>query len=56
MSDRGDRDAIETAGRLQAMGVEIRSAELTAKAKAAQEFAARGGNRQMRRAAKRRRS
>lgn len=45
--------ALETARRLAAMGVEVRSVELREQAKAEQRFAE-NGNRAMRRAAKRR--
>jgi hypothetical protein len=47
-----DRTAIETAARLEQMGVHVRSAELAEKAKQLRDFNARGGNRAMRRAAK----
>jgi hypothetical protein len=48
-----DRDALQLAGRLQALGIAIRSAELSQKARATNEFVQRGGNRAMRRARKR---
>lgn len=46
-------DALERAGRLEALGVMVRSGELAADAKAFAVFYARGGNRRMRRAAAR---
>ena len=49
------RDALDTAARLDALGVEVRSAELHAEAKRLQDWHARGGNRAMRRAAVKRR-
>jgi hypothetical protein len=48
-----ERAAIETAARLEQMGIEIRSAELVEKATQLRDFNARGGNRVMRSAAKR---
>lgn len=53
MIDKKTREAIETAQRLTAMGIEVRSPELAAEAKAQREFVERGGNRAMRRAARR---
>ena len=47
------RDALDTAARLEALGVEVRSAELHAEAKRLQDWHASGGNRAMRRAAAR---
>lgn len=46
-------EALERAGRLAELGVVIRSAELTEHAKSLKTFNAAGGNRAMRRAAKR---
>ena len=53
--DKHVRDALETAQRLSAMGITVRSRELEAEAKAQREFVERGGNRAMRRAARRKR-
>ncbi len=44
-------EALDRAARLAAMGLEVRSVELTAEAKALWEWHAKGGNRQMRRQA-----
>lgn len=52
--DKKTLEALERAQRLTAMGFEVRSPELAAEAKATREFAGRGGNRAMRRAAARR--
>lgn len=46
-------DAIARARRLEELGIEIRSAELTEVAKSTRDFFERGGNRAMRRAAER---
>lgn len=48
-----DLVAIETAGRLQELGIFVRSAEIREKAEAINQFYEKGGNRAMRRAAKR---
>ncbi len=62
MSGRADQTALERAARLEGMGVHVRSEELAALAKRRKELAAlakrrnefflNGGNRKMRRAAK----
>lgn len=48
-----DIDALATAARLEQMGLHVRSAELREKANAIVAFGENGGNRAMRRAAKR---
>lgn len=48
-----DLDALQAAARLQEMGFSVRSPELLEKAQAINTFRERGGNRAMRRAAKR---
>lgn len=48
-----DQEAIEIAVRLQAIGVEVRSAELRETAEKQRAFVEAGGNRAMRRQAKR---
>lgn len=44
-------EALNTAARLEAMGITIRSVELSEEAKRRRDFIERGGNRRMRRAA-----
>lgn len=48
-----DRQALETAARLAALGIDVRSAELNRTAARHRDFHANGGNRAMRRAARR---
>lgn len=48
-------EALKVAARLQQLGIVVRSSELSEHARERQAFIARGGNRAMRRAAKRRR-
>lgn len=49
----GDSEALATAARLEAMGVEVRSAELVEAVEERRAFVLRGGNRATRRAAAR---
>ena len=48
-----DVEALKTAARLEALGITVRSSELLETAQRHQAFVAAGGNRAMRRAAKR---
>lgn len=53
MADRTLLEALNTAARLETLGLEVRSVELSAEAKRIRDFHEQGGNRAMRRAAKR---